>query len=63
MQENLFAFIDSVMQQAVPPSVDARAEAAAAASAAGPSAALQSPKIAQEAGPIVKTESPVKAER
>ena len=30
-QENLFAFIDSVMQQAVPPSVDARAEAAAAA--------------------------------
>ena len=55
-QENLFAFIDSVMQQAAPPSADARA-AAAAASASAPQPAPQSPAAAQQ------TESAIKDER
>lgn len=56
-QENLFAFIDSVMQQAAPPSADARA-AAAAASASAPQPAPQSPAAAAQ-----QTESAIRDER
>ena len=61
-QENLFAFIDSVMQQAVPPSADARAEAAVA-SASAPQDNSQSPAAAHEGHADVKTEYGILAER
>ena len=61
-QENLFAFIDSVMQQAVPPSADARAEAAVA-SASAPQDNPQSPAAAHDGHADVKTEYGILAER
>ena len=63
-QENLFAFIDSVMQQAVPPSAEERAEAAAAVSAAEPEAsAAQSPAAARQPRLSMKMEAGLKYDR
>ena len=61
-QENLFAFIDSVMQQAVPPSADARASAAVA-TASAPQGSPQSPAAVQDGHTDVKAEYSMLAER
>ena len=61
-QENLFAFIDYVMQQAVPPSADARAEAAAA-HASAPQDVIQSPAVIPEGRSDVKADDGITAER
>ena len=63
-QENLFAFIDSVMQQAVPPSAEERAEAAAAVNTAETEAsAAQSPAAARQPRLNMKTEPGIKDDR